>query len=266
MRQPRLSFGNYLLIMFILVTAAQAGYAQQNTVSAATLVNVTEAYQARRPLEKVYLHLDRPSYAKGDTIWFKAYLMNAAGLTESKISGKLYVELLTDSNRVVNRFAVPIYGGLGQGDIVLDDKIDDGTYTVRAYTNWMQNFGEETFFSQRFNVGETATENNWLVNEQHSLQKSADGNMVNLNLQLTDISRQPIAYRDVEVKLVDGKRTLLRSNQTSADNGRLSSGFKLPANANPRNLSLILTDKVTKLSSTVGSEAWNSRDLKSRPH
>ena len=29
------------------------------------------------PQEKVYLHMDNRSYCVGDTIWFKAYVMNA---------------------------------------------------------------------------------------------------------------------------------------------------------------------------------------------
>jgi hypothetical protein len=31
------------------------------------------------PQEKVYLHMDKPYYAVGDTIWFKAYVTIAAG-------------------------------------------------------------------------------------------------------------------------------------------------------------------------------------------
>jgi hypothetical protein len=29
----------------------------------------------------------------------------------------------------------------------------EGGYTLRAYTNWMQNFGEDYIFSQRFYLG-----------------------------------------------------------------------------------------------------------------
>ena len=32
------------------------------------------------PQEKVYIHTDRPYYLKGDTIWFRAYLVDASSL------------------------------------------------------------------------------------------------------------------------------------------------------------------------------------------
>lgn len=45
------------------------------------------------PQEKVYLHMDNRSYYIGETIWFKAYVMNALSLRPTHTSGVLYVEL-----------------------------------------------------------------------------------------------------------------------------------------------------------------------------
>ena len=49
------------------------------------------------PQEKVYLHMDNRSYFIGDTIWFKAYVMNATTLRPTDTSGVLYVELLNEN-------------------------------------------------------------------------------------------------------------------------------------------------------------------------
>jgi hypothetical protein len=75
----------------------------------------------------------------------------------------VYIELINDSSVVVNRFAIPMAVGLGQGHIVLDEKIKDGTYTVRAYTNWMQNFGDDAYFSKQFYVGKPSDQGSWLI-------------------------------------------------------------------------------------------------------
>ena len=44
--------------------------------------------------EKVYLHIDNTCYFKGDTIWYKAYVVRADSLTYTDISRITYVELL----------------------------------------------------------------------------------------------------------------------------------------------------------------------------
>ena len=54
--------------------------------------------------EKAYLHTDRDVYAMGDTLWFKAYLVNGQDNKPSVSSGNLYVELIApDSARIVLR-------------------------------------------------------------------------------------------------------------------------------------------------------------------
>lgn len=56
---------------------------------ATNIINFNREY----PQEKVYLHMDNRSYYIGDTIWFKAYVMNALSLRPTHTSGVLYVEL-----------------------------------------------------------------------------------------------------------------------------------------------------------------------------
>ena len=40
------------------------------------LVARSNLYHLQFPQEKIYLHLDRPSYWANDDIWFKAYVKN----------------------------------------------------------------------------------------------------------------------------------------------------------------------------------------------
>lgn len=93
------------------------------------------------PQEKLYLHIDRPSYWAGEDIWFKAYLKNSPMNTSN-----LYVELLNSTGKVVSRNICWVQDGKSYGDIHLSDTISSGMYQVRAYTNWMRNFGEEHLF------------------------------------------------------------------------------------------------------------------------
>ena len=93
------------------------------------------------PQEKIYLHLDRPSYWASDDIWFKAYLKN------SPVKNcNLYVELINSSGFVVYKRICWVQNGLAYGDIHLKETLPGGIYQIRAYTNWMRNFDEEWFF------------------------------------------------------------------------------------------------------------------------
>jgi len=93
------------------------------------------------PYEKIYLHLDRPSYWAGDDIWFKAYLQNSP-IPECNV----YVELVAASGDVIEKKICWSLNGLAYGDFQLADTLSSGMYQIRAYTNWMRNFDEEWFF------------------------------------------------------------------------------------------------------------------------
>jgi TonB-dependent SusC/RagA subfamily outer membrane receptor len=104
------------------------------------------------PFEKVYLHLDRGYYTSGEDIWFKAYLVNARNNTLFDNSNNLYVELISPESTIIKRITIRVKNGLGMGDFHLADSIAPGNYQVRAYTNWMRNFGEAFFFKKEIHV------------------------------------------------------------------------------------------------------------------
>lgn len=110
--------------------------------------------------EKVYLHIDRQLYSSGDDIWFKAYLVNAKTNRLIDNSNNLYVELISPDSRILKRLAIRVRNGLGFGDFHLRDSLPTGNYIVRAYTNWMRNFGETFFFEREIRIENFAERNN----------------------------------------------------------------------------------------------------------
>ena len=216
-------------------------YGQAKTPAVDQLLTATENYYKAYPAEKLYIKTDRPYYAVNDTIWFKAWLFDAATFTPSKLSGKVYIELINDSSILIKRFAIPMKMGLGNGQIALGNQLNQGNYTLRAYTNWMQNFGSNAFFSQYIYVGKPVANSTWLINEQHNITK---GNSLNLDVTLSNLNNFPVSYKDVELRLSDGSNTLFKSNYTTGDDGKLHSQMELPISG--KQLYLSLTDKVTK--------------------
>ena len=102
------------------------------------------------PQEKAYLHIDNRSYYVGDTIWFKAYVMNAATLHPTQTSGVLYVELLNESGIEMEHKKLKVVNGMCHGDFVLKDEYRTGYYEIRAYTRNMLNWGNAERGGQGF--------------------------------------------------------------------------------------------------------------------
>lgn len=91
--------------------------------------------------EKIYLHMDNTCYFKGDTIWYKAYVVRADSLTYSDMSHITYVELLSPDGMVVERQQlITSPQGWTCGNFILEDSLYSGYYEMRAYTRWMLNF------------------------------------------------------------------------------------------------------------------------------
>lgn len=201
------------------------------------IITLIDSFNARLPSEKLYLHFDKPYYAVGDTMWFKAYLFQGATHIWSP-SGLLYVELINDSNKLVRRMSFPVGYGISWGQIPLDpDDVPSGRYAVYAYTNWMQNAGTACFFHQHFAVGDAGSKY-WLVKENHRVSAGD----VSLAVQLSEADARPARQKDIRVKVVDGKKTLYHDDvQTGAD-GSFRTSFALPQKAGA-GITLVAEDK-----------------------
>jgi hypothetical protein len=114
--------------------------------------------------EKIYLQLDRKVYTNGDTIWFKCIVTNASDHTPNLLSGILYVELIGADESIRQKKLIKIKNGFGQGHFDLDKKTPKGTYLIRAYTQWNQNFDTNFFFEEYIQVFTKETQNTEPIN------------------------------------------------------------------------------------------------------
>ncbi len=105
--------------------------------------------------ERVYLHTDRERFSPGDRVFFKAYMVNNKTQLRWSPSGVLKLELRDTQNEVVSKQYHPLKEGISEGAFLLSDKLKDGTYRLMAYTRWMQNYGEDIFFTKTITVGPT---------------------------------------------------------------------------------------------------------------
>jgi len=99
--------------------------------------------------ERLLVITDRNIYFTGENIWLKIICTESIYGVPVDLSKVVYYELLTADNNPVYRHKSALKGGFGSGCIVLPKGIAPGNYRIRAYTNWMKNFGYGSFFEKK---------------------------------------------------------------------------------------------------------------------
>ena len=209
------------------------------------VIAAVDSSYGKMPREQVYLHFDKPYYSTGDTIWFKAYLTDASR-SASSLSSILYVELFNDSNVVLKRLALPVSLGLARGDITLnEEKIPEGIYGIRAYTNWMRNFGESCFYYRYFSIGHLGI-NSVLVNETHRISGEGDLQSAYITLQLTRADQEPLRGKEMLVSVLEKKKVLYKEKLLTSGQGVLQVNCPLPGRERARYMTAVLEEEDNK--------------------
>ncbi|WP_425237024.1 TonB-dependent receptor plug domain-containing protein [Ulvibacterium sp.] len=110
------------------------------------------SYTMKHSPEKVYLHTDKSIYTNGETIWYKAYLVDGILHKASEKSEVVYVELWNGDDTLIIRQKLIVEGLGSQGSIKIPINIKNGNLLIRAYTKYMLNEREPTIFQKEIPV------------------------------------------------------------------------------------------------------------------
>ncbi len=142
--------------LFVFFSVTVRSYGQQ-TNGIRRINSFVDSLTKTFPVEKLYLQTDKPMYNSGDTLWLKGYLFEATNLTQSTKSGLVYTEIIDKDNQIIKRMLFQVNDGLFRGSITLDNELHVGTFSLRAYTNWMRNWGSDYIFTKKlFYINTTA--------------------------------------------------------------------------------------------------------------
>lgn len=189
------SFVRYILpfLLFsgeaITIVKAQDGLEQ--------ILKPLETWAKDYPSEKVYVHLDKPYYMAGDTIWFKTYTVVGATHQLSSISGAVYVDLISSTDSVVSSLKLPLIAGMAKGNIDLPVELKAGSYRLRAYTQWMRNADSDYFYDRVLYIGAIHP---YGVQTQATLQydETKERKLRGMQIQFLDAEGKPLMERSVE--------------------------------------------------------------------
>ncbi|MBC7565875.1 MAG: hypothetical protein H7223_02815, partial [Pedobacter sp.] len=173
------------------------------------------------PVEKVYLHTDKPYYLVGDTVWFKAYVTSGSNNLPSSLSGTLYIDLISDADSVAQTRKLKLTAGTANSEFVLDDSTTlEGNYRIRAYTQWMRNAGPDYFYDRMFSVGNAVT-NNVFSKMSYTYKESGTDRKTNALLKYTDEKGAPFSEKEVNYQLKEGFKIIVSGSGKTNSLGEL---------------------------------------------
>ncbi|MBS1627011.1 MAG: hypothetical protein JSR09_05925 [Bacteroidetes bacterium] len=95
-------------------------------------------YKENFQQEKIHIHFDRNIYKKGETIWYKAYLLTGNDLSD--YSRNFYVDWYDNQGRLIKHTIAPIFQSSARGQFEIPENYMGEWLHVKAYTKWMLNF------------------------------------------------------------------------------------------------------------------------------
>ncbi|MBR5639799.1 MAG: hypothetical protein IKW83_08560 [Muribaculaceae bacterium] len=159
------------------------------------------------PQEKIHVMTDKPYYITGDTIWLRAFVVNAVNHQPVDASKFVYVELISPMNTVDMRIKIKEHDGVFKGYLPLDPtKIAEGEYTLTAYTMFMQNQGEQYFFKKKVKITSSFAIKRKIDHEFEWKNQGKDNESLKINLRYLDTETgQPCPYNSFTYTLPNGK-------------------------------------------------------------
>ena len=103
--------------------------------------------------ERVILHVDKSTITEDTPLFFKAYILTGPKMIRATLSKVLKIELSNKEKQIVATQYHEIEDGMSVGALTVPNKMEEGTYTLRAYTRWMRNYGESFFFTKALHYG-----------------------------------------------------------------------------------------------------------------
>lgn len=155
------------ICLFALVILAAFGQVRAGNDALMRFAGNIHQFNELFPQEKVYLQFDNTAYFQGETIWFKAFVVKSSDLNRAP-STVLYVDLVSPNGVLLRQQKLKIVAGQADGCIELLDNstgqarelrgilpYPSGYYEIRAYTQYMLNFGDDIIFSRVLPVYKT---------------------------------------------------------------------------------------------------------------
>ncbi|WP_340202013.1 hypothetical protein [Ascidiimonas sp. W6] len=157
-----------LLLLFVLLSP---------NIKAQDTSTIEDRYASyfELPRESIFLHLNKSTFIKGESIWFKGYVYDRKQGVPFKETTNIYVGLYNKEGKQLSKYLVKATDGYAAGTIKIDSTYATGAYFLKANTNWMRNFNEDDAFVQRIQLINEEKANSPAMESTYDLQLLPEG-------------------------------------------------------------------------------------------
>ncbi len=148
MKRP-FGFLNVLILFFCSIYTLQAQTPQEQ------LIEKFSNYFSI-PKEVAYLQLNKTVLLLGEQLGIAAYVVNKSDLKPSVLTSNLYVQIKNSEGIIVREDLLLVENGAASSIYNIDSDFSPGDYTIIAFTNWMRNFEERNYFSEKIKILESS--------------------------------------------------------------------------------------------------------------
>ncbi|WP_259069795.1 carboxypeptidase regulatory-like domain-containing protein [Mucilaginibacter sp. X4EP1] len=246
----------FISSLFLILSHFNASAQSDTTVLNHILAKTAKIYN-NFPIEKVYLHFDKPYYAVGDTIWFKAYL-TVDQHQLSPLSKIMYVDILGPRDSLIEALKLQVKNGVAWGSFPLSEfSYKKGNYRVVAFTNWMNNGDAAYFFNKNITVGKAINND---LSTQVSLQSTAASKAAKISARIfyKDGDGNPYSEKKVSWTVEKNYDELVKGKGITDKNGFINISF-----TNTKNYQLDSASLITVIDNNSHKQYTSSFPLKS---
>src|SRR5688572_9233770 len=216
-----------LIIPFFLLIVLSSFKIAEDPHFLETLTSKLTIYNNTYPEEKIYLQFDKPFYKPGEDIWFNAFVLNSNTHKASQISDVLYVELIDPKGNVSSQLSLLIKEGSAHGDFQLQENVPGGLYRVRAFTQWMKNFGKENTFEKEIQIQRSITPR-LLLKLDYEKESYGPRDTVKATINISNLKNEKAHRADIRaIVTLDAKKIAVLNYQSDRE-GKASVSFTLP--------------------------------------
>ena len=135
-------------IMFFLIFFIEKANAQ-------VIDSVLNIYEEQFPHEKVHIHFDRTIYNKGETIFYKLYILS--GLEWTNLSKNVYVVWYDNNGNSIKQTVAPLFQSSAKGSFEVPTNYKGDFIKVKAYTRWMLNDDSVFLYEKDIAINDAST-------------------------------------------------------------------------------------------------------------
>ena len=121
---------SFLLIIMAFIFFSNAGFSQN-------IDSMMNVYADRSAPERIHIHFDKNIYNKGETVWYKVYILQ--GSDTGSTSKNVYLEWYGTDGKPISRSVAPIVLSTSSGSFDIPADYKGELLELRAFTRWMLN-------------------------------------------------------------------------------------------------------------------------------